>query len=96
MFHEMWDDPQTSKEGYVVYSCLFIHQGNWGCFSPKVGSMTYFNRQYEDSINGRFSRKNCDRNDQQNGAILVGGLEHVYFPIDWEQSSQLTNMFQRV
>ena len=27
---------------------------------------------------------------------LVGGLEHEsYFSIDWEQSSQLTNMFQR-
>ena len=27
--------------------------------------------------------------------LLVGGLEHVYFPIYWEWSSQLTNIFQR-
>ena len=26
---------------------------------------------------------------------LVGGLEHVYFSIYWESSSQLTNIFQR-
>ena len=26
---------------------------------------------------------------------LVGGLEHFYFPIYWEWSSQLTNTFQR-
>ena len=27
--------------------------------------------------------------------MLVGGLEHFLFPIYWEQSSQLTNIFQR-
>ena len=27
--------------------------------------------------------------------ILVGGLEHLYFPIYLEQSSQFTNMFQK-
>ena len=47
-------------------------------------------------VEGRLSQRTTALIRISRISVLVGGLEHqFYFPIYWEESSQLTNIFQR-
>ena len=64
---------------YMIYEVLFSY------FYPMFGSPQYLNFYGLMTIPSYGKQK----------TILVGGLEHFYFSIYWESSSQLTNIFQR-